>query len=82
MGHVAAGSEKFQWNLFPGQEKTCWQCKREGLKIDDVGEHRTLYPFRKTEFLCKTCQAENVWRAVREERERLGLQETQAHQGP
>ena len=44
---MAKGSEKFQWNLFPGQEKVCWQCKREGLKVDDVGEHRTLYPFRR-----------------------------------
>ena len=57
---MAKGSEKFQWNLFPGQEKVCWQCKREGLKVDDVGEHRTLYPFRKTEFLCRDCQRKNL----------------------
>lgn len=73
---MAKGSEKFQWNLFPGQPKSCWQCKREGLRVEDVGEHRTLYPFRKTEFLCKECQRSNVDKAVREERERLGLQST------
>ena len=77
---MAKGSEKFQWNLFPGIPRICRECGKT-LLIDDVGEHRTLYPFRKTEFLCKSCQASNVARAVREERERLGLQAPQADQG-
>lgn len=57
---MAEGSEKFMWKLFPGIRRQCWQCKHEPLKIDDVGEHRRRFPGAKDEFLCKTCQKENV----------------------
>ena len=53
---MAAGSEKFMWKLFPGLERVCRECGRE-LKIDDVREHRTLYPSNKTDFWCKDCHA-------------------------
>ncbi len=68
---MAKGSEHFAWKLFPGQPKRCWQCGKEPLIVDDVGEHRTLYPFRKTEFLCRDCATENVQKAIRENVERM-----------
>jgi hypothetical protein len=71
---VAAGSEKFQWNLFPGVRRQCRECGREPLLIRDVGEHRTLYPSNRTEFLCVECQGKKVNRLVKETRE-LGLQD-------
>ena len=70
---MAKGSEKFQWNLFPGIPRECWQCKRGPLKIKDVGEHRTHYPSRKTEFLCVDCQRENTEAAMHKNRVSLGL---------
>jgi hypothetical protein len=79
---VAAPSEAFAWKLFTNPSKKCWQCGREGLRVQDVGEHRRKYPGKVDQFLCKDCQASNVARAVREERERLGLQERKADQGP
>ena len=72
---MAAPSEAFKWILFPGVRRQCWQCGKEPLKIKDVGEHRTLYPSRKTQFLCRECQATNVQAAVEENRRALGLQE-------
>ena len=57
---MAAPSEAFKWILFPGARKRCRQCGREPLRVQDVGEHRRLWPSQKTEFLCKDCQKENI----------------------
>ena len=75
-------SGSMRWTLFPGVRRICRQCGKEPLKIRDVGEHRTLYPGRVTEFLCVECQQANTNRAVEETRRALGLQDTQAHPGP
>jgi hypothetical protein len=40
-----------------------------------VGEHRTLYPSNRTEFLCVECQGKKVNRLVKETRRELGLQD-------
>jgi len=73
---VAAGSEKMAWNLFPADvKKRCRQCGKEPLRIIDVAEHRRIYPGGKDEFLCTLCSFENVRKRVKDERERLGLQE-------
>ncbi len=70
---MPAPSEAFKWILFPGIRKVCRQCGREPLRVQDVGEHRCLYPSRKTEFLCKQCQRENIEQAVDKRRHELGL---------
>ena len=71
---MAAGSEKFKWNLFPlGTRKVCRECGREPLKIDDVGEHRRRYPGGRDEFLCKTCQQRRVAAMVERKRIELGF---------
>lgn len=57
-------SGHFAWKLFPGQRKICRQCGREPLRIQDVGEHRRLWPSQETQFLCKDCMKENVRAAV------------------
>jgi len=59
------------WKLFEGLPKICRECGKT-LKIDDVREHRTLYPSNRTDFWCKDCHA--LW--LRERRET-----TQARQG-
>ena len=64
-------SGAMRWLLFPGQRRQCRVCGKEPLKIADVGEHRKLWPSQKTEFLCKSCQAEKVAKAVRENVERM-----------
>jgi hypothetical protein len=66
-------SGSMRWLLFPGVRRMCRQCGKEPLRIADVGEHRKLYPSRKTEFLCRGCQKENTDRAVEENRRALGL---------
>lgn len=80
-GAVAAPSEGFTWKLFGNPRKQCWQCKREPLRVQDVGEHRRKYPGTKDEFLCKTCQYENLARAEARYRESLGLQARPESQG-
>lgn len=67
---MAKGSETFMWRLFPGQAKVCWQCGRDGLRVQDVAEHRTLYPFKTTQFLCRECATENVQKAIQREKQR------------
>ena len=71
---VAAPSEAFKWILFPGVRRICRECGREPLRVKDVGEHRTLYPGRRTEFLCVECQQEATDRAIEENRRALGLE--------
>jgi hypothetical protein len=72
---VAAPSEAFTWKLFEGVRRICRQCGREPLRVKDVGEHRTLYPSRRTEFLCVECQRANVEKATEENRHALGLED-------
>jgi hypothetical protein len=74
-------SGAMRWLLFPGVRRQCRQCGKEPLRIQDVGEHRKLYPSRKTEFLCRECQGRNVQRMVEKERRALGLQEREASEG-
>jgi hypothetical protein len=66
-------SGAFRWTLFEGVMRQCRQCGREPLRIKDVGEHRTLYPGRRTEFLCVECQRANTDERVEENRRALGL---------
>lgn len=60
------------WNLFGSAPHRCWQCKREPLKIADVGEHRRRYPGGVDEFLCRECQQETL--RVRREETRARLE--------
>lgn len=67
-------SGSFRWTLFEGVRRQCRECGKEPLRIADVGEHRTLYPSHKTEFLCTECQGKNVHAAIEENRRALGLE--------
>jgi hypothetical protein len=78
---VAEGSEKFAWKLFPHDARCCRQCGKEPLRVKDVGEHRTLYPHRTTEFLCVDCQSSNTTKAVEENRRALGLEASTPRSG-
>ena len=69
---VAAGSEQFRWKLFPGARRRCRSCGKEPLRIQDVGEHRRLFP-GGTDFLCVECQRTTVAERVQETRRALGL---------
>ncbi len=68
---MAKGSEHFSWKLFGNPRRQCWKCGREPLRVEDVGEHRRKFPDTVDQFLCKTCQSENVQKAIRETRERM-----------
>jgi predicted RNA-binding Zn-ribbon protein involved in translation (DUF1610 family) len=65
---MAKGSEAFAWLLFSGAPKRCRQCGKEPLRVQDVGEHRRLWPSQETQFLCKSCQRENVLRSTESRR--------------
>lgn len=70
---MAAPSEGFTWKLFGHPRQQCWECKREPLKIADVGEHRRLYPGGVDQFRCKDCQQRQVQAMIEENRRALGL---------
>ena len=55
------------------EKRYCWQCKQP-VKVKDVGQERSKYPGQVQEYLCKTCQRENVEGAIRENREAKGWQ--------
>ena len=68
-------SGSMRWTLFEGVRRQCRECGKEPLRIVDVGEHRTLYPSHRTEFLCTDCQGKKVERLKEETRRELGLQD-------
>ena len=51
---------------------TCWQCGLPVL-VKNVGEERRRYPGAVLEYLCQTCQRQNVEKSIRETRERMGM---------
>ncbi len=69
------GSEQFAWKLFPSARKICRQCGKEPLRVQDVGEHRRLWPSQKTEFLCKVCSRSKIDEAIDKRRREIGLSE-------
>ena len=78
---MAKASEAFTWKLLPGVRKRCRECGREPLRVQDVGEQRTLYPSHRVELLCKGCQSVNVARAVEAHRRAAGLEARSPDQG-
>ena len=71
---MAEGSQKFSWKLYGNPRRICWECRREPLRVEDVGEERTLYPSNKTEFRCKECRNAALARAVEANRRAAGLE--------
>jgi hypothetical protein len=41
--------------------------------VKNVGEERRRYPGAVMEYLCQTCQRQNVEKSIRETRERMGM---------
>lgn len=71
---MAAGSEKFQWNLFPEDTvRVCWSCGKEPLRVKDVAEHRRVYPIGPHEFRCHDCVKKQIEQAIAKNRADLGL---------
>jgi len=79
---VAKGSEQFTWKMYDHPRKICWECKKEPLRVEDVGEERTIYPSHKTEFRCKDCRNAALARAVEANRSALGLEKPAPRQRP
>ena len=79
---MAKGSEQFSWKLFGNPKRRCWECGREPLRVEDVGEHRRKYPGGKDEFKCKQCRNAALARAVEANRRAAGLEARAPHQGP
>lgn len=72
-GAAAAPSEAFKWVLFPGARKRCWECGKEPLRVQDVAEHRRVYPKGSHEFLCTDCMKKRKQAAIEKTRRALGL---------
>lgn len=51
---MPAASEPFSWKFWPGAARTCTICDRK-LRLQDVSEHRTVYPGGTVEFICREC---------------------------
>lgn len=54
------------------RKKECRTCEKM-VFMKDVGETRNVYPGPRLEYLCKTCQREQLDAAIDIERARLGL---------
>ena len=52
-----SGWGEMGWRFLSLEEKICRACKRP-LKMDDVGEDRTVHRTNKRDFLCKGCMRE------------------------
>lgn len=50
----------------------CWECGQLFLKKELAGE-RTMYPGRKTQYLCNGCKQKKVDAMIARRREELGL---------
>jgi hypothetical protein len=50
----------------------CWECGGLFFKKDIVDE-RTMYPGRKTQYLCRSCKEKKVALMIERQRAELGL---------
>lgn len=54
------------------KDRECWECG--GLfHLNEIADERTMYPGRKTQYLCKGCKQEKVDAMIASRREELGL---------
>ena len=58
-----SGWGEMGWKFVPKDEKVCRRCGRS-LKMDDVGEDRTIHRTNKRDFLCKECVKERSVRGT------------------
>lgn len=56
------------------RERPCWSCGKPTM-VKDAAQERTRYPGRREEVLCRACEKEWMAERIRENRERLGLDE-------